>query len=104
MSTPVRIHACVLVAALTACNDRRFPRELTHFTPYPGNPVFTPGGPGTWDEYLQERGWILREDGIYKMWYTGHTGNTDGCIDDVNCKLGYATSSDAITWQRSSSH
>lgn len=72
-----------------------FPKELTQFTPYAGNPVFKGGGPGQWDEQIRERGWILKEDGVYHLWYTGYTAD-----DKTPKHLGYATSSDGLTWTR----
>jgi sucrose-6-phosphate hydrolase SacC (GH32 family) len=37
----------------------------------------------------------MREDGVYKLWYTGYDGTADGLR-----MLGYATSPDGITWTR----
>jgi predicted GH43/DUF377 family glycosyl hydrolase len=71
-----------------------FPAELIEFVPYAGNPVFK-AMQGQWDARIRERGWILREDGIYKLWYTGYDGTEDGLR-----MLGYATSKDGIDWQR----
>lgn len=72
------------------------PAELREFTPYAGNPVFQGAGPGHWDEFIRERGWILVEDGVYYLWYTGYSRD-----DDVK-KLGLATSSDGLHWERHS--
>ncbi|MFN9285070.1 MAG: hypothetical protein ACK5YX_15320, partial [Planctomyces sp.] len=30
------------------------------------------GRPGEWDARIRERGWILREGGEWKLWYTGY--------------------------------
>jgi predicted GH43/DUF377 family glycosyl hydrolase len=73
--------------------DTKFPRELVEFVPYKVNPVFSPAK-GQWDERIRERGWIMREDGVYKLWYTGYQGK-----DGIR-RLGYATSSDGIQWTR----
>jgi beta-1,2-mannobiose phosphorylase / 1,2-beta-oligomannan phosphorylase len=73
----------------------KFPPELVRFTPYRGNPVFA-AAPGQWDARIRERGWIMREGGIYKLWYTGYDGTVEGLR-----MLGYATSSDGIHWTRS---
>jgi sucrose-6-phosphate hydrolase SacC (GH32 family) len=71
-----------------------FARSMVAFTPYEANPVFQGTGTATWDRQIRERGMILLEDGVYKMWYTGYT-------DDVGPKyLGYATSEDGINWSR----
>ncbi len=73
----------------------KFPSELVDFTPSNNNPLFTGTGKETWDSSIRERGYILKEDGIYKMWYTGYDG-----IDSSVKHLGYATSSDGIEWTR----
>ncbi len=72
-----------------------FPPELVDFVPYENNPVFTGTGEDTWDNKIRERGYILREDGLYKMWYTGHKESLD-----ATKYLGYATSTDGIHWTR----
>ena len=76
-------------------NEDEFPLEMVQFVPYKGNPVFSAGGANTWDEKIRERGFILFEDSIYKMWYTGYNGK-----DSVIKHLGYATSRDGINWER----
>jgi hypothetical protein len=72
----------------------KFPSELVTFVAYRGNPVFT-AEKGKWDTRIRERGWVLREDGLYKLWYTGYDGTADGLR-----MLGYATSTDGIRWTR----
>ncbi|MBE9512000.1 MAG: glycosylase, partial [Bacteroidetes bacterium] len=76
-------------------NKEEFPKEMVEFVPYEANPVFEGTGQDTWDKKIRERGYILFEDGIYKMWYTGYKG------DDADTKfLGYATSADGKNWTR----
>lgn len=72
-----------------------FPKEMVSFAPYELNPVFKGTGGDTWDKLIRERGFILRDDGLYKMWYTGYNG-----ADTVTKYLGYATSPDGINWTR----
>lgn len=72
-----------------------FPEALNQFSPNSSNPIFTGTDENTWDKQIRERGYILHEDGIYKMWYTGY--NED--ISDIKY-LGYATSKDGISWKR----
>jgi hypothetical protein len=68
---------------------------MVQFTPFDANPVFTGTEAQTWDNKIRERGFIMLEEGIYKMWYTGYRG------EDPDPKyLGYATSSDGISWER----
>jgi hypothetical protein len=90
--------AGILLAALGAGNASptpAFPSELVEFTPYEHNPVFEGSGPGHWDEAIRERGWIMKEDGVYYLWYTGYNP------PESNPKrLGLATSADGIHWTR----
>jgi len=71
-----------------------FPRELVDFAPYEKNPIFEGRGSGYWDELIRERGWILREEDTFHLWYTGYDSKS-GVM-----KLGYATSPDGIRWTR----
>ncbi len=73
--------------------------EMVVFKPSDQNPLFTGTGENTWDKNIRERGYILFDDGIYKMWYTGYNGG------DRSVKyLGYATSKDGFEWNRYSNH
>jgi beta-1,2-mannobiose phosphorylase / 1,2-beta-oligomannan phosphorylase len=90
------------VISLLACQKRNqtvntpdFPDELVRFTPDTANPVFAGTDTNTWDQHIRERGYILFEDSLYKMWYTGYRGGND---DPKS--LGYATSPDGIHWTR----
>jgi len=93
----------IILLALSACNTTKkasnnaeeFPSEMVSFTPWQGNPLFAGTGTGTWDKKIRERGYILYEDGLYKMWYTGY--NPDIAEPKF---LGYATSTDGISWKR----
>ena len=77
-------------------SSEEFPPEVVNFIPYKGNPVFSGTGLNTWDKNIRERGYILKEDTIYKMWYSGYKGaETDPKY------LGYATSTDGINWVKS---
>lgn len=71
-----------------------FPDELVRFVPYKRNPLFAGTGNNTWDKEIRERGYIIKEDSGYYLWYTGYTH-----IDSVKY-LGYATSADGFTWTR----
>lgn len=90
--------ACTFVALAClsglGCNARRaFPKELTQFVPLGDRPVFT-GNPGQWDASIRERGWIVIDDGVWKLYYTGYAGP-----DDIR-RLGLATSPDGLNWTR----
>lgn len=74
-----------------------FPDDLVHFKAYEGNPVFAGTGDSTtWDEQIRERGFIMKEDSIYYMWYTGYTKQTGKKMK----YLGLATSPDGLKWTR----
>lgn len=68
---------------------------MINFAPYEGNPVFQGTNAETWDRNIRERGFILLEHGVYKLWYSGYTG-----ADSDPKYLGYATSVDGINWTR----
>lgn len=75
--------------------DEKFPPELVKFVPLQKKPVFTGAGKGHWDEKIRERGWIMRDGGIWKMWYTGFLADYSKPL-----ALGYATSKDGLHWKR----
>lgn len=91
----------LLITVVIGCNHKKnvieeeFPSKLVAFTPYANNPVFAGSDTDTWDKRIRERGFILFEDNIYKMWYTGY--NKDRAQE---CFLGYATSTDGENWER----
>jgi predicted GH43/DUF377 family glycosyl hydrolase len=68
------------------------------WTKYSGNPVLDPGTPGTWDGDAISDASVIKENGQYKMWYTGQTYGATS-VDDV-FRIGYATSPDGIHWTR----
>ncbi len=72
-----------------------FPEELVDFVPYDHNPVFAGTNKNTWDKMIRERGYILKEGDLYRLWYTGY--NPDSSETKY---LGYATSNDGIHWTR----
>lgn len=70
-------------------------KSFTTFEARSPNAVFIGGGPGAWDENIREKVWIIEDNGLFRMWFTGHRGN-----DQKSSKIGYATSTDGITWTR----
>jgi hypothetical protein len=98
------IRLSLLVVVLVGCRPavgpttsapEAFPSELVSFAQQGNGPVFEAAGPGHWDAKIRERGWVLREDDGYKLWYTGYDGTPTG-----RRMLGLATSPDGITWTR----
>jgi hypothetical protein len=72
-----------------------FPPELVNVKLSRPDSLFSGTYTSTWDSLIRERGFILKEDGLYKMWYSGY--NPDR-LDEIH--LGYATSEDGIHWKR----
>ncbi|WP_435010938.1 glycosylase [Tundrisphaera lichenicola] len=73
-----------------------FPKDLVSWTPSPANPVFAGTGLDRgWDRLIRERGWILEEDGLFHLWYTGYNDDRS-----PNRNLGYAISLDGLNWHR----
>ena len=61
------------------------------------NPVLS-RSPGTWDSILVCCPCVLRENGQYKMWYTGTATNSGGTA--LGTRIGYATSPDGRHWTK----
>jgi PKD repeat protein/predicted GH43/DUF377 family glycosyl hydrolase len=59
---------------------------------YAGNPVLDHDVLGSWDDTHVTFPFVLYKDSMYHMWFTG----SDGVINQI----GYATSSDGISWTR----
>lgn len=76
-------------------DKEQFAKEMVSFTAFDHNPVFSGTDTETWDKNIRERGFILADEGIYKMWYTGYTDK-----ENDPKYLGYATSTDGIDWIR----
>jgi len=100
MKTLLQINLILIFLLLPACKSKQkpessktngleFAKEMVEFIPYGKNPIFSGTNSKTWDKLIRERGFILVEDGIYKMWYTGYADN-----DNDPKYLGYATSED----------
>jgi len=68
----------------------------TNWTFYP-DPVLEPDA-GTWDESTIDHATVLRENGEYKMWYTGWSPSS------LEFKIGYATSQNGVNWTKDAIH
>ena len=89
----------VMVGGVKAAEEKTagqdFPPALVDFVAYEGSPLFAGTGKDTWDRNIRERGYILREEDGYHLWYTGYNK------DRTDIKyLGYATSPDGLKWTR----
>lgn len=78
-----------------AQETKPFPRELVEWKPIKENPVFRGTGESTWDRKIRERGYILKVEDEYHLWYTGY--NEDRSTTKF---LGHATSRDGLKWDR----
>jgi predicted GH43/DUF377 family glycosyl hydrolase len=70
-----------------------------HWQKYPTVPVVDLGPPGSWDDYGISYPMVIKDGATYKMWYTGSDGSA---IPPY--RIGYATSSDGITWTKDPSN
>lgn len=98
-----QLSLALMLITFAACKNQQknkdlteeFPSEMVDFKPYKNNPIFSGTNVGTWDKQIRERGYILKEDSLYRMWYSGYNGG-----DTIPKYLGYATSNDGINWSR----
>ena len=88
-------HKDPLKARVSGADSSAYPLEILQFEEGDGNPVFKGTGGDTWDQKIRERGYILREDSVYHMWYTGYREDPE-----TDMHLGYATSPDGLNWTR----
>jgi predicted GH43/DUF377 family glycosyl hydrolase len=58
------------------------------------NPIISNGVGGSWDSISVRRPIVLKEGATYKMWYNGTQDENTGF------NIGYATSSDGISWTK----
>jgi hypothetical protein len=84
-----------LALAAARADEACFPEELVAFGPASAEPLFAGGGPEAWDRDVRERGWIVRDDHGWRLWYTG--SNLDS---SPLRRLGHATSPDGLNWSR----
>jgi len=68
----------------------------TSWTKYASNPVLNLGAGGTWDNTNLQYLTVIKDESTYKMWYSGHDG--------TKWRIGYATSSDGISWTKHASN
>lgn len=62
------------------------------WTVYAGNPVLRVGPSGSWDAMEANQPVVIKDGGLFKMWYVG----CDAAY--TACSIGYATSTNGITW------
>ncbi|MBS4027140.1 MAG: T9SS type A sorting domain-containing protein [Ignavibacteriales bacterium] len=62
------------------------------WTKHSSNPIITRGQLGSWDAEKASEPFIIKDNGIFKMWYAGDNGTVTS--------IGYATSLDGIHWSK----
>ncbi len=96
MTRSLSFSAFFLTILASAAPADDFPRDLVEWSASAANPIFTGAtSDDAWDKKIRERGWILVQDGIYHLWYTGYND-----VRSPNRSLGHATSPDGLTWTR----
>ncbi|MFZ1751622.1 MAG: hypothetical protein WAU01_15595, partial [Saprospiraceae bacterium] len=58
------------------------------------SPVLSPGPQGSWDSWMAAAGPVIKENGLYKMYYQGYS-DPYGLYG-----IGLATSTDGIVWEK----
>ncbi len=83
----------------TATNSSGMPRlglatspDGITWTKYAQNPILDLGEPGSWNEARAHNASVLKQDGVYYMWFSGRNNNFD-------IGIGLAYSADGITWE-----
>jgi uncharacterized repeat protein (TIGR01451 family) len=66
------------------------------WTKYEGNPVLEVGFFGSWDDDDVGKPGVIKQNGVYHMWYEGHDG--------VTTRIGHAASSDGANWIKDTSN
>jgi beta-1,2-mannobiose phosphorylase / 1,2-beta-oligomannan phosphorylase len=91
------LRSLIIVLALggSVAQAQDFPADMVSWTLLEPQPVFTGAGGDAWDKLIRERGWILVENGVYHLWYTGYNPERS-----PNMFLGHATSPDGLRWTR----
>jgi hypothetical protein len=79
---------------VTLAIQHAYSSDGTNFEVTPKTPVLTPGAPGDWDFGCLGQVAVLKEKGIYRMWYGGYTDRLH------QGRAGYAESSDGVNWKR----
>ena len=60
--------------------------------------VIMVGQSGEWDNLFLEGPSVIKENDGYKMWYAAFDVDVNGQISDNKVCIGYATSTDGVTW------
>src|SRR5690606_28548797 len=83
MKSVLKLFLLYCIPIFLACKEKKsgspisetiqnFPSAIVNFSRTPEASVFNGTEEDTWDKNLRERGYILFDEGLYKMWYTGY--------------------------------
>jgi beta-1,2-mannobiose phosphorylase / 1,2-beta-oligomannan phosphorylase len=87
----IPLTSALLLLASSLAVDPAF--SQISWTRHPANPVLPPGTNSAWDSYWMGVCSVIREDSQYTMWYSGSP-------DGNRPRVGRATSTDGIVWQK----
>ena len=94
-------------AQCSSTNDHKlgyaYSPDGLHWTKYQGNPVLVAGDNNNWFNSFVSGPSVIKEGATYKMWFTAPDLVINGQPTDGKGNIGYATSSDGISWTVSSS-
>jgi len=79
---------------LTCAIYHAFSTDGVHWEVTPKEPVIRPGGPGTWDTGSTGQIAVMKEEGIYRMWYGGYQSRLQ------QGRAGYAESRHGVHWTK----
>ena len=71
-----------------------FSKDGVQWEVTPKEPVLRPGGPGEWDEGVLGQAAVLKENGLFRMWYGGYVPRLS------QGRGGFAVSKDGIDWRK----
>lgn len=78
----------------TACIGYATSSDGITWTKWSGNPVLQPGAVGAWDDQYIDDATVIKDGSVFRMWYKAFSTN------DPNDRVGYATSSNGISWDK----
>ncbi len=68
-----------------------------NWTRFP-NPALQRGPAGEWNADVLTTGGVIKEKGIYKMWFTGGIGSVSPANQNTKTSIGNAISTDGLNW------
>ncbi|HVO68526.1 MAG TPA: hypothetical protein VMT24_00690 [Aggregatilineaceae bacterium] len=86
--------AVVLAARVPLAGGQGESGITVNLTPYEGNPILGKGPAGSWDSVSVWAPTVVFHDGLYHMFYTGTRPGWP------TFEIGYATSTDGLTWEK----